>query len=47
MHQSAIIAIRAARLERSIGPRAVRVYARKHGAFRLYLLARLLERGHV
>lgn len=40
-------AIRAARLERTIGSRMARLYARRHGCMSLYILARFLERSAV
>jgi hypothetical protein len=39
-------AIRAARIEKCIGARMARIYARNNGCFRLYLLARMLENSN-
>lgn len=38
-------AIRAAKLERKIGSRMARLYARRHNCMTLFILARYLERG--
>ena len=43
MTNEAAAAIRAAKNVSKWGLRAARVYARKNGAFRLFLLARVLE----
>lgn len=40
-------AVRAAKLERTIGSRMARAYARNNGCFDLYILARMLERGNI
>lgn len=39
-------AIRAARNEAAWGGRNARAYARRHGCFGLYILARFLEKDH-
>lgn len=40
-------AVRAAKLERTIGARMARAYARNNGCMTLYLIARSLERGNI
>lgn len=47
MHPAAAVAVRAANNETRWGHRNARQHARKHGAFRLFLLARLLRDGLV
>lgn len=43
--QQAAVAIRAAKLERQIGCRMARKHAVNQKVYRLYIIARLLERG--
>jgi hypothetical protein len=45
--QKAFHAVRAAKLEKKIGSRMARMYARKRGCMSLFILARMLERGHI
>lgn len=40
-------AVRAARMEKTIGARMARAYAVKNGVLQLFILARLLERGSI
>lgn len=46
MNDQAYHSIRAAKLERTIGSRMARAYARKRGCMTLYILARYLEKNH-